>query len=144
MSYIALSIEDLQKLSSEARKEVFNLLGYAEHFEDEDEDETGGELTKKQIVNFLSGMSEKSKNVLKTMIMSFDGNKISEIALMEELGMVGESLTGVWAGITKRARTVSGDQDLFLINWSYDEASNDNIGRFNPNTYEHLKKIFAV
>jgi hypothetical protein len=143
MSYIALSMEDIQSLSSAARREVLNIFGHNDHYDDDDDDEAGGELTRKQVVEFLAGLSDKSKNVLRTMVIDFDTNHVAHKDLLDTLDMVGENLTGVWAGITKRSRTVSGDPEFSLIEWTPNDDGDDNIGRFNANTYNHLKKIFT-
>ena len=140
MSYIALSIQDIKSLSATAKKEIFELLGYSDSHNDSEEGD--GELTKKQVINLVQGLADKSKHILKTMVLNFDKNEIVYQVLLQELDMVGENLTGVWSGITKRARTASGDPEFTLIDWVWNEELNDNVGRFNSNTYNHLKNIF--
>ena len=71
-----------------------------------------------QATQFVKGLSGKSRNVLKT-ILEIKGvesgfwMKTLAVVLMVEA----DSLTGVWSGLTRRSRTVTGDENAYLIDW---------------------------
>jgi endo-beta-N-acetylglucosaminidase D len=140
MTFISISLQDFQRLAPESRKDIFDLLSKSKNSSDSLDME--GELTGRQVISLVQGLSDKSTNILKTMIVGFNKNEIPEDELLKKLNMVGENLTGVWAGITKRARTVSSDPSFYIIEWKWSDEEKRSIGKFHPHTYELLKEYF--
>ena len=49
------------------------------------------------------------------------------------------ALRGVWTGLTKRTRTITGDPEVRLTDWE-EKAGGDYIGRFSTTTLQAFKK----
>lgn len=98
--------------------------------------------TRKQVNNFLSGVSDKSKSVLKAIVQNFENNNIHYEQLVKNLDMVDENLTGVWSGITKRSRNTANDPDFDLIDWNIRDKDGCAIGMMHPITYSHIAAYF--
>lgn len=139
MSYFSISKEDFQSFTITTQTEI--LAVYQTKKTIENTDSSDGELTKKQVNDLLSGLSEKSKGILKTIVKEFEYNQINYTILLKKLNMVDENLTGVWSGITKRARGVSHDKQLKLIEWVWPDDSTC-IGSMHPNTFNYISDYF--
>jgi hypothetical protein len=101
-----------------------------------------GELTRRQVSNLLSVLSDKSKNILRTMVRNFSHNDINYRDLLKNLGMTEEdNLTGVWSGITKRSRNVANDPSFDLIDWNSNE-DNIAVGSMHPTTFKYISEYF--
>ncbi|EEU9561211.1 hypothetical protein FXI36_24300 [Escherichia coli] len=145
MSGIFLSKEDLENLSPSAKEEIFALVSgdisnvYVEN------DDGPIDLSSLQAEKLVKGLSEKSRSVLKLIIESDDGERgfwCEYIA--DELEIEVEELSGVWSGLTRRTRTVSGDSDAYLISWAWDDSRDDYYGKLHPTTYKNCKKAMNI
>jgi hypothetical protein len=143
---INISLNSFRRLSTSTQQEILALFTLTNmdqvSSESQNKDSFDGELTKKQVNLFLLGLSEKSKNVIKTMILEFPNNSIPYDKLLIKLDMQDDNMTGIWSGITKRSRTASQDETFTLIDWSWSEELQTNIGRFHPTTHQYLMQFF--
>lgn len=80
-----------------------------------DEEEQPADLSVAQATRYLEGCSEKTKRVIRGIV---GGDRIFRYsALKQTLNMSDDDLSGVWGGLTKRARTILGDRKAQLITW---------------------------
>lgn len=146
MSGIFLSLADLQKLSSGARSEVMAVIteGIDEDiFEENDEGPT--DLSSLQAEKLVRGLSSKSRSVLKAILEnsnSSNGFWCEELA--SELKVDVTELTGVWSGLTRRIRTVTGSPDAYLISWAWDDEKQDYYGKMHTTTFKNCKKAVNI
>lgn len=146
MSGIFLSLFDLQKLSAGARSEVLALIteGVGENiFEENGEGPT--DLSSLQAEKLVRGLSNKSRSVLKAILENSDSsNGIWCEDLASELELDVTDLTGVWSGLTRRIRTVSGSSDAYLISWAWDDERQDYYGKMHTTTFKNCKKALNI
>ncbi|WP_432537379.1 hypothetical protein [Pantoea eucalypti] len=146
MSGIFLSLFDLQKLSTGARSEVLALIteGVDENiFEENGEGPT--DLSSLQAEKLVRGLSNKSRSVLKAILENSDSsNGIWCEDLASELELDVTDLTGVWSGLTRRIRTVSGSSDAYLISWAWDDDRQDYYGKMHTTTFKNCKKALNI
>lgn len=146
MSGIFLSLADLQKLSSGARSEVMAVIteGIDEDiFEENDEGPT--DLSSLQAEKLVRGLSSKSRSVLKVILENSDSSNgfwCEELA--SELEVDVTELTGVWSGLTRRIRTVTGSPDAYLISWAWDDEKQDYYGKMHTTTFKNCKKAVNI
>jgi len=146
MSGIFLSLIDLQKLSAGARSEVLALIAEGV---DEDVFEENGEgptdLSSLQAEKLVRGLSSKSRSVLKAILENSDSsNGFWCEDLASELEVDVADLTGVWSGLTRRIRTVSGSSDAYLISWAWDDDRQDYYGKMHSTTFKNCKKAVNI
>lgn len=146
MSGIFLSLIDLQKLSAGARSEVLALIAEGV---DEDVFEENGEgptdLSSLQAEKLVRGLSSKSRSVLKAILENSDSsNGFWCEDLASELEVDIADLTGVWSGLTRRIRTVSGSSDAYLISWAWDDDRQDYYGKMHSTTFKNCKKAVNI
>lgn len=146
MSGIFLSLADLQKLSSGARSEVMAVIteGIDENiFEENGEGPT--DLSSLQAEKLVRGLSSKSRSVLKAILENSDSSNgfwCEELA--SELEVDVTELTGVWSGLTRRIRTVTGSPDAYLISWAWDDEKQDYYGKMHTTTFKNCKKAVNI
>ena len=87
---------------------------------------------------FLQGCSARTREVLAAIVQSGDSFSLRqlEIDTRAEEG----SLRGVWTGLTKRTRTITGDDEAYLIQWSEQAEDGDYTGRLTPVTLNAFKR----
>ena len=148
MPSIVISSNDFNKLSSSCQQEILQLfksssISFTEKQSEinDSEQNLAGELTQKQTDKLMAGVSDKSKSILKK-IVEYPHDSVLYQTLMKDLGMQDQSLRGIWAGLTKRARNVSNDTDFCLIYWDYNELQGDYTVRLHPQTYHYIKNYF--
>jgi len=146
MSGIFLSLTDLQKLSTNARSEVLSLIADGlndDIFEGNGEGPT--DLSSLQAEKLVRGLSGKSRSVLRAILENSDSSNgfwCEELASELELD-VGD-LTGVWSGLTRRIRTVTGAPDAYLIAWAWDDERQDYYGKMHTATFKNCKKAVNI
>lgn len=146
MSGIFLSLIDLQKLSASARSEVLALI--TEGMDDNIFEENGEgptDLSSLQAEKLVRGLSGKSRSVLKAILENSDSSNgfwCEELA--SELGVDISDLTGVWSGLTRRIRTVTGASDAYLISWAWDEEHQDYYGKMHATTFKNCRKAVNI
>ncbi len=113
--------------ASEAfRRELASLLGleelaagdlHAARIEEPDSDEWGlANLDPAAARLFLAGCGERTTRVLTLIVRG--GGRFSLRELERASRSVRSGLKGVWTGLTKRTRTITGDADAYLIRWA--------------------------
>uniref|UniRef100_UPI001AEC026F hypothetical protein n=1 Tax=Methylobacterium sp. B1 TaxID=91459 RepID=UPI001AEC026F len=67
------------------------------------------------------------------------------------VGVSAPELRGVWGGLTRRTKTITGDPNAYLIDWSKSEAEFDENGTYidqrgevTEMTYQSLRKAFGI
>jgi hypothetical protein len=89
---------------------------------------------------FLSGCGAKTTKVLRLIVQQKGSFYLGELERAARASTSG--LRGVWTGITKRTRTITGDPDAALIGWK--QRGDDHEGWLSPATYASLKVIFRI
>lgn len=113
--------------ASEAfKRELASLLGleelaasdlHAVRIEEADADEWGlANLDPAAARLFLAGCGERTVRVLTLIVRG--GGRFSLQELERASRSVRSGLKGVWTGLTKRTRTITGDPDAYLIRWA--------------------------
>ncbi|MFJ5339894.1 hypothetical protein ACIPSQ_13645 [Pectobacterium parvum] len=136
-----------QKMSERAQDEIMSAVTGEDNSHQATQEYSGlaVDLSSLQATQFVKGLSSKSRNVLKV-ILEIKGVesgfwlKSLAVALMCESG----SLSGVWSGLTRRSRTVTGDENAHLIDWVWDEKEEDYFGTLNTVAIKNLKKAMNL
>ncbi|HEX8300282.1 hypothetical protein [Sphingomonas sp.] len=89
---------------------------------------------------FLQGCSDRTKEVLALMVTE---DSFSLRALEREAKAGESGLRGVWTGLTKRTRTITGDPSSALIIWDEVPEKGDFIGRLTPVTLDSFRRALA-
>ena len=117
---------------------------------DMSEDEHFAELSPGQVKTFLAGCGPKTKLALETMANS-KTRTFQLAAIAKALGVNAGELSGVWSGLTRRVKTVTGDSEAYLIYWLgepvYDDNDEDYVdqtGELTELTYQSLRKAFGL
>jgi len=77
-------------------------------------------------------------------IAESDASGFDLARVTEGLGVDDDTdLRGVWGGITKRVRTVLGDDEAYLIWWT-EQESGDWTGRVSPTTHRSFGKVLGL
>lgn len=142
MTNISISLEDFKKLSLTTQTEVLSI--FQPKISSENNEDLDGELTRRQVLNLINGLSDKSKNILRTIVKNFSHDDINYKELLKNLGMTEEdNLTGVWSGITKRSRNaaVANDPSFDLITWNPNQ-DNIYVGSMHPTTFKYMTEYF--
>lgn len=108
-----------------------------------DESEEPADLSVAQAKKFLDRVSDKVRTTLRVIAESdpagFDMPRVFEALGLES----GTDLRGVWGGITKRVRTVLGDDEAYLIWWT-EQESGDWTGRVSATTHRSFGKVLGL
>jgi hypothetical protein len=106
--------------------------------------EEPADLSVAQANTFLKRVSDKVRNTMRV-IAEADASGFAMSAVGDALGVDLETadLRGVWGGITKRVRTVLGDDEAVLIWWTQDEQG-EWTGRVSAYTHRSLRKAFGL
>jgi len=139
---IFLSRDALMTLDSIVREQVMaavlgvgSLQSYDAETDDIDEaDEHFAELSPAQAKRFIKGCSDKVKLAIETMVRG-ETNKFQLAHVATALNSEASDLRGVWGGITRRTKTITGDPDAYLISW-LDDAEHDDEGNYINQTGE--------
>ncbi|MFL1909444.1 hypothetical protein [Plesiomonas shigelloides] len=146
MTGVFLSKDDLLQLSVSARNEVISLiLGKKREIEDEINEDGPTDLSSIQAERLVHGLSEKTRLALKYIIESKDGdNGFWCKDLAQNMGIDTDELKGVWSGLTRRIRTVTNDQEAYLLAWAWDDEREDYYGSLDKVTYRNCKKAMNL
>jgi hypothetical protein len=133
--------EDIQNVLINALKGSVNALST----QDDDNEEGLADFSLAQAKKFLTGCSQKTQDVIREMVKS-DSRffQLRDVTDALNMDFDTESLSGVWAGITKRTRTILGDTDSYLIGWDQDENYVYSCGKFSAMTYKSLRKALNI
>lgn len=149
---IFLPFSDLPGRSSEFRAELSVYLqaklrsGGGDNAEAEpeetDEMEEPSDLSVAQAKKFLDRVSDKVRGTIRV-IAEADPSGFTIPPILEALGVDDvSSLRGVWGGITKRVRTVLGDDQAALIWWVEEEGGWR--GRVSTMTHRSFRKVLGL
>jgi hypothetical protein len=106
------------------------------------------ELSPGQVRDFVAGCAPKTRAALEAMARS-ETRFFNLKDLAATLKVPHNDLVGVWRGLTRRVRTVTGDPKAYLIYWHgegvYDDQENylDHLGELTELTYSSLRKALA-
>ena len=107
-----------------------------------DEDGEPADLSAAQAKKFLDRVSDKVRATVRV-IAEAEPSGFEMKAVRKALGLGPEDdLRGVWGGMTKRTRTVLGDEEAYLIWWN--ETDEDWIGRVSPMTHRSFRKVLGL
>ena len=142
--HIVLSATTIASLSDELKAELSLKLGLVmqspappQTFGDEEVAELGIQSARA----FLQGCSDRTGEVLEKIVKLGDTFSLRE--LERRCGAEPGALRGVWTGLTKRTRTITGDPDAVLIDWSGPDDEGDYRGRLAPVTLDAFRRAFA-
>jgi hypothetical protein len=111
--------------------------------DDEEEEEVASDLSVQQAKKLLEGCADKTKAVLREIFSksapTFILNDVAKVMKTEPGG-----LGGVWAGITKRTRTVLGDKEAALFVWEWDDTEDHWVGTISDTTFHSMRKALAI
>jgi len=120
-----------------------DLTGANEHF---------AELSPGQARDFLAGCTAKTKAAIAVMARSETRFfHMRDVAI--DLSVPVSELRGVWSGLTRRLRTVTGDVDAYLVYWHgdgiYDGEEDDaeyvdHVGELTEMTHASFRKALAI
>jgi hypothetical protein len=148
---ITLSQEDVAALSDATRRELATLLGLSVDLDikssnfstnNEEQNDEAEELTNLAIKRFMSGVSAKTKKVLR-LFAEYDG----ETTVNEIETRMGEEFhwAGFMSGVTRRLRKMTGDTSANFFQW---EDGSDDWKSYkvsvSPMTCESLKKYYSI
>ncbi|MDA8501768.1 hypothetical protein NNO02_04810 [Citrobacter sp. Awk 2] len=142
-----ISRSDFQKMSERTQAEILSAVTGEDNSQHSEPDYSGlaADLSSLQATQFVKGLSGKSRNVLKAILEIKDvesGFWMKTLAVT--LSVEADSLTGVWSGLTRRSRTVTGDANAYLIDWVWREQEEDYFGTLNAITIKNLKKAMNI
>jgi hypothetical protein len=141
--HIILSTDTIATLSEELKAELAGRLGLAIQSSPIAAQVPAeiAELGIQAARAFLQGCSERTVEVLD--LMASLGDSFSLRELERKAGVPEGGLRGVWTGLTKRTRTITGDPDSALIDWSGPDADGDYNGRLAPVTLDGFRRALA-
>lgn len=103
------------------------------------------DLSPAQARKLVTNVSARLRTTFKVIAESPEaGFAVKDIA--QALGDEDEgTLRGVWSGVTRRLRTVLGDEEAYLFQWEEDDESGIAWkGMVSPTTYRSLRKALAI
>lgn len=151
---IMLSVEDLNRLPVEARDAVLDLFrSEKDSWTEEEEEVTPAagpqadeeepvEMSFGQAKRFLAGCSEKSISIMKHVVMQPNPFRYKD--LLTALGDSVDDAGGVWGGLTKRTRTITGEKNARLIIWDETMKEDGMVGRMSDVTRNAFRKAFQI
>ena len=141
MGLISLTTDEFKQLSVESKNEILTLLGIT--FEIDTNDEFAEKLNTRMTREFMTNLSPKTKIVLQKIIdFGKSGFWLDELE-KDIQAEIKEEIGGVWGGLTRRVRTVSGIDDAELIEWGSSDDGERIHGKLHPATYQNLKNFFT-
>jgi hypothetical protein len=109
----------------------------------DDEEAGASDLSVQQAKKLLEGCADKTKAVLREVFSkdtpTFILNDVAKVMKTEPGG-----LGGVWAGITKRTRTVLGDKEATLFAWEWDDTEDRWVATSSNTTFHSMRKALAI
>lgn len=106
------------------------------------------DLSPAQFKKLVDGCGPKTKAALKAMVAG-PTSAFRVAAVAKAVGCNPTELSGVWGGITKRLRSVTGDSKAYL--WKWGELENDPEDRYidqdgamSETTYRSGRRVFGL
>ena len=107
------------------------------------------DLSPAQFKKLLDGCKERTKAALRVMVEGpTPAFRVADVA--KAVGCAAYELPGVWSGITKRTRTVTGDRKSYLWAWDDDATDDENErysdqgGSISETTYRSGRRAFSL
>lgn len=134
---LILTRKDFSKLKSSTRADL--IATFTGHFQkvtdgsNDDDYWTGvADLTLKQVEKFIAGCSEQTINGLK--VLAQHGPKINA-SMLDEAGI--ERYGSFQGATTKRTRTITGDDESYLLAWNDWDLAADGVGDYEVTKMTH-------
>ncbi len=160
VSGIFITTDHLKSLSKQEQDFLFGIIGGSRAasnsleplptiHESKVEDEHFAELSPGQARDFYSGCGTKTRKAIDVIADSASCQfQIADVA--KAIGVRPSDLTGVWGGLTRRLKTITGDSDAYLIDWTKSEPildGNENYvdqtGEVTELTYRSFRKALG-
>ena len=149
MDGIFISRQTFQEFSSSTRDEILqSILGKGDNIDisiSANAVESRWGMNHGQAEKFISGCSDTTRRALKKMVddQNESGN-FTLPALAVYLETDEKKLKGIWTGLTRRIRSLTGDKDAYLIAWGYRPENQDEwYGTIVPQqTFDAFRRIF--
>lgn len=146
MPHIILTEEDLASFTKTTRSEIAAFV-QNQLFMDEEVESTDGQaidLSSSQVSELINKISKKSLSVLRAMVKEGeDGFYYDDIA--EAIGEEEDDLRGVFSGLTRRVRNVTGEPKAELFDkWVDYDHDDRRWGQMNLVTFNNLKRILKM
>jgi hypothetical protein len=144
--HIVISASTIATLSNELKAELAAKLGLAVAAPvapppaEDDFGETV-ELGIQSARAFLQGCSDRTAEILDLIVA--EGESFSLRELERKAGVPEGGLRGVWTGVTKRTRTITGDPEAYLVDWDGPDDKGDWRGRLTKVTLDSFKRALA-
>ena len=162
-SGIYITFDHLKSLSNEQRTFLFNLIGGEDGFAQNPRPQTEepnveahfndphfAELSPGQAREFYAGCNDKTRKAIEIIARSSDRFfQLADVA--KAVGVAAHELKGVWSGLTRRTRTITGDHEAYLIDWAKSEPIVDDDGNYIDQrgevaglTYDSFRKALGI
>lgn len=113
------------------------------------EDEHFAELSPGQARDFYTGCGPKTKKAI-DVIADSSSRRFQLADVAKALSVKPSELTGVWGGLTRRVKTVTGDDAAYLIDWTKsdpvcdeNDVYVDHTGEVTELTYQSFRKALG-
>jgi hypothetical protein len=93
------------------------------------EDEHFVELSPGQARDFYAGCGSKTRKAI-DVIADSDSPRFRLADVAKAIGVQPTELTGVWGGLTRRTKTITGDSAAYLIDWTKSDPIHDDDGNY--------------
>lgn len=145
-SGIFITIDHMKSLSKHDQDFLFRIISGRESGNDASgpkltaheltvEDEHFAELSPGQARDFYAGCGAKTKRAIEVIAASASRRfQLADVA--KALGVQATELTGVWGGLTRRVKTITGDDSAYLIDWTKSDPVHDDDGTYVDHTGE--------
>ncbi|MFH6783124.1 MULTISPECIES: hypothetical protein [Methylobacterium] len=114
------------------------------------DDEGFADLTPRQARRFIDGCGDRTRAAIEAIARS-DTRYFQVKDVAAAVGAAPHELRGVWGGLTRRVKTVTGDADAYLIDWDrsdpvFNEAGLyvDQRGEITDLTHKSLRKALKL
>ncbi|AWN47948.1 hypothetical protein DK419_17780 [Methylobacterium terrae] len=114
------------------------------------DDDGFADLTPRHARRYIAGCGEKTRAAIEAIARSDTRYfQVSDVAAA--VGCAAHELRGVWGGLTRRVKTVTGDADAYLVYWDgsepvFDDAGTyvDQRGEVTELTHKSLRKALGL
>jgi hypothetical protein len=114
------------------------------------DDDGFADLTPRQARRYIAGCGERTRAAIEAIARSNSRYfQVRDVAAA--VGVAPNELRGVWGGLTRRVKTVTGDADAYLVYWNGSEPVFDDEGTYVDQrgeitelTYKSLRKAIGL
>lgn len=157
MSGFFISSDEFNELSQPTQYEIIQLCCRGIKGEvvknimgDEQSSGVAIDLSSSQASRLIKGLSDKSRKALLAAVEILNDLDEDEVKIVYandiafHMGVELDEIKGVWSGLTRRTRNVTGDRSAELFHWDWDDEREDNYGKLHPTTIANLKRAFNI